>query len=118
MTESVRRLHQFSSDPMVLAGQVGELARDLDQRTRYTFSEVKWAGVVTLGKKWRVDVGRTKPVAIVAIDAYDETNRRGELPGAVQWQWVDGQAQIDDIWTPFAGGSECRVTFLVIHRAG
>lgn len=118
MNAAIRRVHGFSQDAATLAREVGELARDLYQRTRYTFSEVQWEGIVTLGAKWRVDVGRTKPIAITIIDAYDKTNRRGELTGGVQWQWVDGQAQIDDAWTPFAGGNEYRVTFLVIHKAG
>lgn len=118
MNAPIRRTHQFSADPARLAEQVGELARDVYARTRYTFSEVQWRGVVTLGEKWRLDVGRSKPVAVVIVDAYDETLRRAELPGAVQWQWVNGQVQIDDLLTPFSGGSVCRATFLIIHRAG
>ena len=116
MNAPIRRVFDYSDDPKTLARQVGELARDVYQRTRYEFSEVEWSGIVTLGEKWRLDVGRTKPLAIVAIDVDDTTNRSKLLPGAVRWQWVDGQAQIDDVWTPFAGATEYRVTFLVIHR--
>jgi len=105
MNAPARKVFQYSDDPAELARQVGELARDLYQRTKYEWSEVKWAGIPKLGKKWRVSVGRTKPLVLTIIDAYDKTLRRHELPGAVQWSWVDGQAQIDDVWTPFAGGS-------------
>lgn len=118
MNASIRKVHQYSSDPATLAREVGELARDVYQRTRYTFTEVTWSGLVTLDGSWKIRVGRTKPVAITIIDAYDKTNRRGELGGGVQWQWVDGQAQIDDTWTPFAGATEYDVTFLVIHKVG
>lgn len=118
MNASIRRVHNYSQDPVQLAREVGELARDLYQRTKYSFDEVRWTGVVTLGKKWRLDVGRTKPVAIVAIDVVDETNRSKLLPGAVRWEWVDGQAQIDDVWTPVAGGVKYTITFLVIHKVG
>ena len=116
MNAPIRKVYSYSKDPAALAVQVGQLARDLYARTRYEFSEVRCSGVVTFGKKWRLDVGREKPLAVVAIDVQDTTNRTAILPGAVQWQWVNGQAQIDDMWSPFSADTEYLVTFLVIHR--
>ncbi len=121
MNAPVRRAINFSDDPATLARQVGELARDLYQRTRYELSEAKWGGIVSFlddRVKPKVDVGKTKPLAIVAVDVEDVTNRSKLLPGGVRWQWVDGQARIDDMWTPFAGDTEYRITFLVIRKGG
>lgn len=118
MNAPIRRTARYSDDPKVLARQVEELARDVDARTAYTITEKEWSGLVSFGTKFRLDVGRAKPVAVVCIAVSDDTNRGFETPGGVQWSWVNGNVQVDDMDVPFSAATKYTVRFLIIHRAG
>lgn len=119
MTESIRKLVRFSTDAAALAREVGELARDVYQRTRYTQSVKEWGpGTVTFGTTFRIDVGRFKPVAIQCVDVEDDTNRTKQVPPGVQWQWVDGAAQIDAMDPTLSASTVYRLRFLVTHDRG
>ena len=120
MNAPIRKLIKFSSDAVSLAREVGELARDLYQRTRYTHSVKTWGpGTIKLANgAFTLDVGRNKPVAVVLVDVEDTTNRTKLLPGGVQWQWIDGLVQVDDVWTPYLNDTDYKLTFLVTHDRG
>lgn len=118
MTSAVRRLTRYSEDPQQLAGQVAELARDVEQRSRLQITLHEWKGPIVLGKQFRLAAPAGKPDAVMCVAVEDITNRGHLVPAGIQWSWQSGYVQIDDTQIGFAAGDIYRVTFMVLTVEG
>lgn len=114
---TIRRTGGYSADPIVLAKQVGELARDVREAFR-----LEMAGPFVHEGKIRLpfllDVGGKKPLALIASYTDEETEQSTEAT----WKWVgsrfgDGQCKVTSLTHAPASTVRVSLRFFAIREA-